>query len=106
MEHTYTNNIICPYCGYEDINSWEQGSGVENIGLTECKNCEKPFYATRHITIEYSTEKARYGTCLHCKKVDVVLEDHCSTIGSYKNLCLECGNKELRRLQMEYIKNL
>jgi len=102
IDHKYTNNIICPYCGYEDFNSWEVESGDEDLGLLECSNCEKSFYAQRHIIIEYSTEKPTYGTCKHCGKENVVIEDYYSNIGKYENLCVECGYKEKRRLNMEY----
>ena len=51
----YTLNITCPYCGYEDLDSWEvdceDGEEVEQ----ECGSCEKEFYATRSITVDYST---------------------------------------------------
>lgn len=106
IDHEYTGNIVCPYCGYEDKDSWEEQPGEEDLGLTECGNCEKYFYAKRHITIEYSTEKATYGTCKHCGKENILIEDFHSCIGQYKDLCLKCGYKERRKLEMEYVKSL
>ena len=52
MDNTkYTKNIICPYCGYEDKESWE----YEDEGSWECENCENEFVVVRHIDITYST---------------------------------------------------
>ena len=37
--HEYTQNITCPYCGYEDIDSWEVqcwtvvGNAIDNPDL-------------------------------------------------------------------------
>ena len=56
IEHTHTDEITCPYCGYEDIDSWEAGDG-ETIGEMDCGNCHKTFYAQRIIMISYSTSK-------------------------------------------------
>jgi len=101
IRHKYTNNITCPYCGYEYIDSWEMQSGEEDIGLIQCDNCYKHFYANRNIAIDYSTKKAKYGTCGHCGK-EMVVEDFRSFIGSYEGLCPDCGYKEERRLVKEY----
>jgi DNA-directed RNA polymerase subunit RPC12/RpoP len=56
IDTSYTENIICPYCGYEDHDSWEQGDGAEDFE-GECGECGKTFSASRHITIRYSTQK-------------------------------------------------
>ena len=56
-DHEYTRNIVCPHCGYEDMDSWEVMSGEEDLGIIECGRCEKSFLASRIITIEYCTEK-------------------------------------------------
>jgi len=97
IDHDYTDEIICPWCGYRHSDSWE----IEP-GLRECENCEKSFYAERNVEVTYSTQKANYGTCKHCGNGDVPIEDYHSNIGSYKNLCTDCGHKERRRLLMEY----
>lgn len=104
INHEYTSEIICPWCGYKFRNSWEHASGEEDIGLTECGSCGKHLYATRHIIIQYSTEKAVYGTCKHCGKNDVVVEDHNSIFGEYEALCEKCGWTELLRLREIWFK--
>lgn len=50
----YTNEIVCPFCGNEFMDSWEIGEG-EDIGELECDECNKKFFASRHITTTYVT---------------------------------------------------
>jgi len=57
FDHEYTRNIICPYCGHEDQDSWEVMSGEEDLGIINCGMCEEEFVATRNISITYCTEK-------------------------------------------------
>ena len=104
----YTNEIVCPFCGYEFCDSWEYGDGfnedlglIEYLGLIECKSCEKKFYATKHISVTYCSEKAKYGICKKCNTENVVLTDYCSTLGTYKDLCVKCGDEE----KNNFIKN-
>lgn len=54
IDHDYTDNIICPYCGAEYTDSWELS---DNSGTEECSNCGKNFNFERIITVEYCTEK-------------------------------------------------
>ncbi|WP_251861951.1 hypothetical protein [Clostridium sp. Marseille-Q2269] len=102
IEHEYTREITCPFCGYEYVDSWDYENNEEDLGLMECPECEKLFYASREIEVTYSTEKANYGTCKKCKAEHVVIEDYCSSIGEYKGLCVKCGEKEEARLYTEY----
>lgn len=50
----YTNNMICPYCGYEDIDSWEFDY---DVGECDCPRCGKTFEYTRQVEVTYCTEK-------------------------------------------------
>lgn len=62
IDHTYTDEVVCPYCGYEDDSSWEWFRGDFNDEAQDedsCGKCGKPILATQHITIRYSTEKVR-----------------------------------------------
>lgn len=52
-ETDYTDEVICPHCGYEYSDSWEM-----NEGRHECSDCERPFEVTRNVVVTYSTEKA------------------------------------------------
>lgn len=94
INHEYTKEIVCPYCGYEFSDSWDYNINEEDIGLVECGECEKEFYASRIITVDYSTKKANYGTCKKCKAENVVIESRAFSHGSYTDLCIECGDKE------------
>lgn len=108
INHKYTDEIVCPFCGYTYSDSWEFGDSYEDIGLMSCEQCSKDFYASRHTSITYYTEKARYGTCSYCNSSNVVIEDYHSSIGSYKDLCLMCGSiaqKEFRENAIkEYVR--
>lgn len=57
IEHKYTSEIVCPYCGDELGDSWEFGSGRQDIGEVDCPNCEKTFIAYRNIEVTYNTWK-------------------------------------------------
>lgn len=46
------DEIICPYCGYRDSNSWEYDEGDY---MLHCENCEKEFYVNAKVEILYST---------------------------------------------------
>jgi DNA-directed RNA polymerase subunit RPC12/RpoP len=52
VEHEYTKNITCPYCGYEDKNSWEYR---EESGDIECPDCGKKFHYNRNVDVTYCT---------------------------------------------------
>lgn len=56
VDSEYTREITCPYCGHEMSDSWEYDSGSEDLGEIECEECGKKYYATRNITIDYSTQ--------------------------------------------------
>ena len=54
-----TSYAKCPYCGYENCDSWELGiSGlgvIDNEGEADCDQCEKTFIWSRNISSTYST---------------------------------------------------
>ena len=52
----YTDECVCPYCGHEQSDSWEIGTGSEEDGETYCGSCGKDFAYSRHIRVTYSTE--------------------------------------------------
>ena len=39
IEHEGTNYIICPFCGWEDVESWEEHG---DDGRIDCPNCHNP----------------------------------------------------------------
>lgn len=54
MEHKYENQIKCPYCDWEDNDSWEFS---EDSGVQVCGGCEKEFNVTRNVEVTYSTSR-------------------------------------------------
>lgn len=57
IDHGFTTELVCPYCGAKELDSWEVESGEEDLGRIDCGRCERTFTATRNISITYSTEK-------------------------------------------------
>ena len=53
IEHEGTEEIVCPWCGYEFQDSWE----FEENGETECYGCEKRFKHCQIIDVTYDTER-------------------------------------------------
>jgi hypothetical protein len=60
IDHRYTSEIVCPYCGHQFRDSWEvcPGDSGEDV---ECRSetCGKTFLMERLTIIEYVTEKKR-----------------------------------------------
>jgi len=54
MEHRNENEIICPYCGWEDQDSWEF---TEESGTDTCASCDKEFNVFREVSVTYSTSR-------------------------------------------------
>jgi hypothetical protein len=54
MDHSYTDEIVCPYCGSEQGDSWELS---DDSGDLECGNCDKEFTYERDITVNYTTSR-------------------------------------------------
>lgn len=45
-----TDNITCPYCGYENADSWEADESDDHY---ECPNCGSYFSYEREISVSY-----------------------------------------------------
>ena len=52
----YENNIKCPYCEYEDFDSWEADDPSDE---NECGRCGLSFSYTRHVEITYSSKPVK-----------------------------------------------
>ena len=53
IEHEYTDEIVCPWCGYEYGDSWEW----DNDDSLDCWECDKPFKYERHVEVTYVSSK-------------------------------------------------
>ena len=54
IDHNYTDEIVCPYCGYEFGDSCDFDCSEEKI---PCNECEETFIAYREVEVHYSTWK-------------------------------------------------
>lgn len=52
----YTDNIVCPYCGYEESDSLEHTWDYDDE--YECENCGKTFSWERNVLVSYTSFKA------------------------------------------------
>ena len=48
-----TDEIVCPYCGYEFTDSW----WLNDCDSAECEECGKEFKLYVECSVTYSTEK-------------------------------------------------
>ena len=57
LQHDYTHEPVCPYCGRVYGDAWEINFGGDMEGSTEitCGACEKDFSVDRHVEVTYST---------------------------------------------------
>jgi len=53
IDHEFTKCVVCPHCGYEELESWEWGDDGER----ECSECEKRYAWDKQIDIKFSTSK-------------------------------------------------
>lgn len=61
MNHEYTMNIVCPYCGYEFEDSFDLSGNMDDGDIEECicEECGKDFEYTLNVDVTYSTSKTR-----------------------------------------------
>lgn len=55
--HEFTEEIVCPHCGYEHGDSYEYGDGRKDYGRIFCRKCVLEFAWSRDTTVTYSTQK-------------------------------------------------
>ena len=55
-DERYTRNAKCPYCGYENDNSWELADSDDNH---ECRECGAIIEYKRIVTVEYNASPKR-----------------------------------------------
>lgn len=54
IDHEYTEEIVCPYCGEVHEDSWDFADSDSDF---ECWSCLKRFSFTRHTIVAYSSWK-------------------------------------------------
>ena len=56
IDHSNTDKIVCPYCGYKFQHSYELDG---ESGHVECEECEEEFEYFRNIEVSYNTYKLK-----------------------------------------------
>ena len=54
LDHTLTDEMVCPYCLHVNKDSQEYGP---DDGTVECGECARPFRYTRNIRVTYTTRR-------------------------------------------------
>lgn len=111
MKHEYENQIKCPYCDWEDSDSWEFD---ESEGVVTCGGCEKEFNVTREIEVTYSTSRIKCEPGKHNyqlenyfdskrKFVNGIWSDLPESEWTYYRIemCSECDDKEYVKITKE-----
>jgi RNase P subunit RPR2 len=60
--------ITCPYCGWEDRDTWECGMIDEDIKEVQCGNCEKTFSVSCTVSRTFRSDRLsekEVKTCEH-----------------------------------------
>jgi len=60
-EQQFKSNITCPYCGYEDMGSWES---FDDEDEEICGNCGSTFSYERIVTVEYTSHPVKKAECV------------------------------------------
>ena len=58
----YTGQITCPYCGYEDGDSWEADDDEDEC---VCPCCGSVFSYQRNVTVEYCSQPVRKAAAVY-----------------------------------------
>lgn len=61
-DEDYTEQITCPYCGYENSDSWEAGDDEDEY---ECPRCGSVFSYQRNVTVEYCSQPVRKAKAVY-----------------------------------------
>lgn len=113
-KHDYENNIKCPFCDHEWLDSWEFD---ENEGTHTCGSCDETFNVIRHIEVTYSTFRVSCEDqnknhdfkfeSAHCKKQEFISrgnwKDLLENEWTYfeKHTCVNCGEDKYNDITKE-----
>jgi hypothetical protein len=96
IDCSYTDELVCPYCGYEDSDSWEYFSRSGDSTNAECGECGKTFRASQNVTVDYSSKKL---PCMNGEgEHDWSEWSECFSFdNSERRYCYDCSNEEIRK---------
>ncbi len=63
-EQNFKDNITCPYCGYENQDSWEC---TDDEDEEICGNCGSTFSYERIVTVEYTSYPVKKADCVRLR---------------------------------------
>ena len=96
FECEYTAELVCPYCGEEQSDSWEVSSTDEECGSATCQHCNEEFDYSVNKSVDYSTtcsdgkheyvrDNYHIDDCWICKRCgDMQFERHNKKLPVYK----------------------
>lgn len=85
IDHSCTDEVVCPYCGYQFMDSWEFGDKHQDV---DCPECGKKFHLTVDVSVTYSTD----ADCeINEEEHDWVDGDH-QLASTFVQKCSKCDN--------------
>ena len=57
IDHEYTDEIVCPWCGHKYEASHELFEGHQTSTKDDCQECGKPFHVECEYSVTYNTKK-------------------------------------------------
>lgn len=83
-ETEFTDEIICPWCGYKFSDSWEYDD--EDGSIIDCPDCNKPIILGVHISVSYITRRGCDGIVILHNYKDYSMEESEYT----REVCSNC----------------
>jgi len=59
IDHEDTSEVVCPYCGHKQSDTWELTGGDDEEDTVNCGKCEKEFGYRTEITIDFTSWKLK-----------------------------------------------
>ena len=101
IDTDYTEDIVCPWCGYKHEESWE----FDDDGDDECANCGQPFFYSREVTVTYSTHRVNIDNCPRCGNKEK-LTKYRKHIHHYTYVCERCNDELIREQHKEILRRI
>ena len=68
VDYEYTDEIVCPYCGYKQSDSWESEDSSDEV---ICEFCNSKYAYQRNMEVTYSSVKIEKVKLKEIKKGDL-----------------------------------
>ena len=89
----YTDEIVCPYCGYKHQDSWEMYDFGDESSDGVCGQCAERFSINISYTTSFSTEKAVVCSTCNEKVTSSFVDERKEIDGKYyyTYICKDCS---------------